>query len=85
MAKVTERDTKRVQDFGKQVAIHEVGDYGIIEYVNRDDKTLFHVCGTSTSCSSLDEALLLAIADKHMDINDAWRFSKFAMRMLKED
>lgn len=62
--------------WGKVVAGHQIGRYGIIEYLERNmnsrelsGRTLFHVYvdgrDQSVSCSSLDAALLAAVSLAH--------------------
>lgn len=73
--KTVRRYPKRFS-WGKVTQILDVGpDYTIVVYRDEDQKTQYHpyVKGedTSTSCDSLDEALIIAMAENHKTMDMA--------------
>lgn len=73
--------------WGKVQHIHEIGPYQIVEYEDRHDRQVsFHVyvdgkC-TNTSAGSLEGALLLAIARKSLEVNEARYMAMGAAKLL---
>jgi hypothetical protein len=66
--------------WGRVVAVHRIGEYEIIEYLDRlrdgctilktvGTEHLFHVNSHGCSCTSLDEALVSCIAYKYDGIS----------------
>lgn len=74
--------------WGIIVKIHCIGDYQIIEYTDGKDKEdKFHVYinfqDTSSSYSTLDNALIGAITQNKLEANEARWASSFIQKMLK--
>ena len=88
-------DTERERfTWGRVVAIHDIGEYRIIEFLNRKvdgctvtkeltDEHLFFVEGSSQSCHSLDGALAAAIACKHEGLNS--QAARYFMKMISAE
>ena len=69
------RKNPRLFTWGTISKFHEIGPYTLVEYVNKQrGGTVFHVyidgkC-TSTSAATLEGGLLIAMARKHLEVND---------------
>jgi len=75
--------------WGKIVKVHKAGPYDIVEYHpdSAPSETLFHVYvdeqSTNWSATSIEGALLLAIAKKRLDeVNTATHMAQAAMKLL---
>lgn len=75
--------------WGSVQDIHDIGPYTIVEYViAREGKeiTLFHVYvdgkATDSSTSTLEGALILAIANRHLEINEARYMAMASCKIL---
>ena len=75
--------------WGSVVKTHCIGDYQILEHRNKflyKDKTSFHAYinfkDTNCSYSSLDEALIGAIAQNNLEVNEARYATRFILKML---
>ena len=81
------RRTPKLFMWGAVRKIHDIGPYCLVEYVDQDNETRFHIYvngqTTSTSCLTMDEALIFAIARKHLEINDARHMARAANRLFK--
>lgn len=67
--------------------IHDIGPYTIVEYKTRESAEIaFHVYvdekNTSSSTATLEGALLLAIARKHLEVNTARYMAMGACKLL---
>ena len=89
MDKTTELESVR-QDpttfhWGNIVNIYEIGPYGFVKY-NRQDGVFFHVyvceVSTNTSCKTLDEAMIFAIARRNLEVNEAHWMTEAAKKVL---
>ena len=80
--------------WGRILAIHQLGEHRIIEYLERgrkgctitqvvSDTLAFHIDGDSYSCDTLEEAIITAIARKHQGPNT--QAAHFFMKMIKQD
>lgn len=78
--------------WGKVVAWHEVGRYQILEYSRQDDESeeprrCFHVyvdkVGHNTSASSLESALVIAVALGRLEVNHAHHMSTACLKVLE--
>jgi hypothetical protein len=89
----TVRADQRLFTWGRVEQIHDIsagtktGSYTIIEYVDwRSKTTLFHpyVDGKNchTSCASMEEALIHAIAYRRLGANQSMHLTTGIMRML---
>lgn len=74
--------------WGKVTKFHEIGPYTIVEYTDRFHQGVpaFHVyvdgeC-TSSSASTLEGALILAIAKKHLEANEARYMAMAACKLM---
>lgn len=74
--------------WGTITKFHEVGPYTLVEYMDRlnRDETAFHIyvdgkC-TSTSAATLEGAIVLAIARKHLEANEARYMAKASIKLL---
>lgn len=82
----TVRRRPRLFTWGNVIEIHDVGPYSFIE-ASSDDVTSFHVYvdgeDTCNSCSTLDSALVFAIAHKNISsVNDARHMASAAIKVL---
>jgi hypothetical protein len=76
--------------WGSVQEIHDIGPYTIVEYISRnrdkEDETCFHVYvdgkNTSSSTSTLEGAMILAIAHKHLEVNEARYMAMAACKIL---
>lgn len=75
--------------WGRVEVFHDVGRYTIVEYSNATDQTVrhFHVYvdgkSTNNSCSSLEKALIFAVAfGGGQEINTASHMAMAAVRLL---
>lgn len=74
--------------WGTVLEVHDVGRYTIIEYRQRDNEEaiFFHVYvdgkSTSNSTTSLDGALLIAIAMSNLEPNEARYMAMGASKLL---
>lgn len=75
--------------WGKVTQWHRVGQYAIAEYINSDGGTSFHAYvgrdDTHHSFSTLDDALIDAIAYRNMEVNTAHRLAGFFSTLLTSD
>ena len=79
------RERPRLFTWGTILHVHDIGSYTIVEYKdNKDGKPLFHVYvdnkSTNTSTTTLEGALVYAIAYKHLEINEALARSRVGAR-----
>lgn len=77
----------RLFTWGKVVQIQEMGSYTIVEYKDHlTDATKFHVYvdgrDTSNSTPTLEGALVMAIAIKHLDSSEASHMARGACKLL---
>ena len=74
--------------WGSVQEIHDIGPYTLVEYISRDGKeeTSFHVYvdgkSTSNSASTLEGAMILAIAKKHLELNEDRYMAMAACKVL---
>jgi len=94
----TVRERPELFVWGKAICWHDVGPYQILEHQANEFKdgrptggveenSSFHVYvnrkGTSTSCASLDAALVYAIAYSRLEVNEARWMAEGANRLLR--
>ncbi len=76
--------------WGTVLRVHDIGSYTLVEYEHRhaykDEGVQFHVYvdgkDTRMSETTLDNALLYAIAHKHLELNTASYMAKGAGKLL---
>jgi hypothetical protein len=86
----TVRRTPSAFTWGTIRQIHDIGPYCLVEYTDRHNDrtptTVFHVYvdgeSTNNGFPTMDEALLYAIARKHLEINDARHMANGACRLF---
>jgi hypothetical protein len=80
------RKTPNLFTWGKVVSIHDLGPYTFLEYTDRDGDTNFHVYvegkSMSSSTSTLEGAMILAIAKKNLALNEDHHMAMAAMKVL---
>ena len=81
------RNHKAKFTWGVILKVHDVGPYTIVEYEDRNDRTTkFHVYvdgkATNNSTSTLEGALMLAMARKHLEPNEARFMAMGACKLL---
>jgi hypothetical protein len=81
------RNNPRRFTWGQVAKIHDIGPYTIVEFVRHDStEVCFHLYvdgkDECSSCSTLDGALVLAIARKHLEANEARFMAMAATKLL---
>jgi len=83
------RKNKRRFMWGSIAGIHDLGEYTFVDYVSTSTGTArrsFHVYvggkDTHTSCDSLDEAMIYAVAWANLEINAAEHMAEAANKIL---
>jgi hypothetical protein len=72
--------------WGKVIKTHNIGEYQIIEYVDKENQILFHIYinfkDNGCSYKSLDAALIGVITQNKIEVNAARHATNFIFKML---
>lgn len=84
------RKTPSLFTWGRINQIHDIGSYTIVEYEDRTTKeTSFHVYvdgrSTHNSTGTIEGALLIGMARKHLEVNEARYMAMGAAKLLGID